>query len=185
MLSVQPQWLAKILNGEKTIEIRKSAPKEFPCEVYLYCTKKENTALVIPKGETNYGQVVDKTMFVKMPEAYWKLPLGYHGLVVAKFKLNKVVRYDWDGYAMDEDEHASVFADEIFKKSKMGNIELANYGNGKPLYAWHIDNLVIFEKPMELKDFATWNETKWSDEATHWIPLTKAPQSWQYVEVIE
>lgn len=28
MLSIQPKWIEKIVNGEKTIEVRKSAPKE-------------------------------------------------------------------------------------------------------------------------------------------------------------
>lgn len=40
MISIQPQWVEKILNGEKTIEIRKTMPKcELPCKVYIYCTK--------------------------------------------------------------------------------------------------------------------------------------------------
>lgn len=30
LLSVRPEWACKILNGEKTIEIRKSAPKPWP-----------------------------------------------------------------------------------------------------------------------------------------------------------
>ena len=40
MISIQPQYVEKILNGEKTIEIRKTMPKcELPCKVYIYCTK--------------------------------------------------------------------------------------------------------------------------------------------------
>lgn len=29
MISIKPQWVAKILNGEKTIEIRKKFPKDY------------------------------------------------------------------------------------------------------------------------------------------------------------
>ena len=39
MLSVRPEWVEKILKGKKTIEIRKSVPKEFKGWVYIYCTK--------------------------------------------------------------------------------------------------------------------------------------------------
>jgi len=38
ILSVQPQWVERILNGEKTIEIRKSVPKDFKGWVYIYET---------------------------------------------------------------------------------------------------------------------------------------------------
>ena len=39
MISIKPQYVEKILNGEKTIEIRKTMPKcELPCKVYIYCT---------------------------------------------------------------------------------------------------------------------------------------------------
>ena len=179
ILSVQPQWLAKILNGEKTIEIRKSAPKELPCEVYLYCTKKENTALVIPKGETIYGQVVDKTIFVKMPEAYWEHPLGYHGKVVGKFTL--------EGYGCSSD--IDIFDEEMIytlvEHSCVPFADIIKYANKKPFYVWHIDNLVIFDKPMELGEFQY--KPKWAvNEFSNVLEtLTRAPQSWQYVEPIK
>ena len=39
MISIKPKWVAKILNGEKTIEIRKTMPKcDLPIDVYIYCT---------------------------------------------------------------------------------------------------------------------------------------------------
>ena len=38
--SIKPKYVAKILNGEKTIEVRKSKPKsKLPIQVYIYCTK--------------------------------------------------------------------------------------------------------------------------------------------------
>lgn len=39
LLSVHPKWCEKILSGEKTIEVRKSVPKEVPFKAYIYCTK--------------------------------------------------------------------------------------------------------------------------------------------------
>ena len=51
LISIKPKWVEKILNGEKTIEIRKTMPKcELPCKVYIYCTKgKEET---VHKGKS-------------------------------------------------------------------------------------------------------------------------------------
>lgn len=49
MISIQPQWVEKILNGEKKIEIRKSMPKcQLPCKVFIYCT--QGTTLVRYSG---------------------------------------------------------------------------------------------------------------------------------------
>ena len=40
LISIKPRFVAKILNGEKTIEIRKTMPKcKLPIDVYIYCTK--------------------------------------------------------------------------------------------------------------------------------------------------
>ena len=39
LMSIKPKYVAKILNGEKTIEIRKKFPKDYVGWVYIYCTK--------------------------------------------------------------------------------------------------------------------------------------------------
>lgn len=39
LMSIQPKWCAKIANGEKTIEVRKTRPKiELPFKCYIYMT---------------------------------------------------------------------------------------------------------------------------------------------------
>lgn len=39
LISIRPEWVEKILAGEKTLEIRKTRPKlETPFKVYIYCT---------------------------------------------------------------------------------------------------------------------------------------------------
>lgn len=41
IISEQPKGLAKILNGDKRIDIRKTMPKcELPIDVYYFCTKR-------------------------------------------------------------------------------------------------------------------------------------------------
>lgn len=39
MISIQPKHLVNILNGNKTLELRKTVPKDFKGWVYIYCTK--------------------------------------------------------------------------------------------------------------------------------------------------
>ena len=39
MISIQPKHLVNILNGFKTLELRKTVPKDFKGWVYIYCTK--------------------------------------------------------------------------------------------------------------------------------------------------
>lgn len=39
LISIRPEWVKKILDGEKTLEVRKTRPKlEAPFKVYIYCT---------------------------------------------------------------------------------------------------------------------------------------------------
>ena len=39
LISIKPKWCEKIASGRKTIEVRKSAPKEVPFKAYIYATK--------------------------------------------------------------------------------------------------------------------------------------------------
>lgn len=40
MISIRPKWCEKIVNGEKTIEVRKTRPKlETPFKCYIYETQ--------------------------------------------------------------------------------------------------------------------------------------------------
>ena len=125
LISIRPKWVAKILKREKTIEIRKTAPKcDLLIDVYIYCTN---------------GDYIGH------------LSKRYVGKVVAKFTLRKV---------------EPVFRLDLYDKSCLSPAEIFRYANGRRVYAWHISDLVIFDKPKELGEFG----------------LEKAPQSWCYVE---
>lgn len=51
MISIKPEWVKKILNGDKTIEIRKTMPKcELPCNA-------EKTTVVTKQGQTIMGHI--------------------------------------------------------------------------------------------------------------------------------
>ena len=55
--------------------------------------------------------------------------------------------------------------------------EFDDYSKGQVAYAWHIENLIIFDKPKELSEFSTIVKP---NKPTY--RLEKAPQSWCYVE---
>lgn len=52
LFSVQPQHTVNILNGDKTIEVRKTMPQiKLPCKGYIYCTKHNKRCLQVKKCE--------------------------------------------------------------------------------------------------------------------------------------
>ena len=189
LMSIQPKWLVKILNGEKTIEIRKTMPKcELPIDVYLYCTKgkplfrlptndKKDRFVRVP-----YGWVVDKKT-------------GFNGRVVAKFTLNKCYELEFrdDDYDCGISyywKNTIISGTELERKSCLTQCYMEEYAGGKNIYAWHIDDLVIFNKPMELGEFSTFKRETIHcgmdcPPYTDWVEyrVRKAPKSWQYVYV--
>lgn len=164
LISIQPQWVEKILNGEKTIEIRKTMPKcELPCKVYIYMTKKRNFFMANRKGEEIWfgdGLRYDKTEIVKFPKCdvqYWHLL----GKVVAEFTLNKITTHLYNFIDCEEQESYNFLVEDVKNAGFNTNLEglldfdefVENYGKRKPLYAWHIDDLKIYDKPKELSEF--------------------------------
>lgn len=139
LISIQPKWVAKILNGEKTIEIRKTRPNcELPAKVYIYATKS--------KRDT-----------IRMIGSYRFLS-GVHfeiGKVLAEFTLNKVETIK---------ENQIYNAKAMLEHACLTIEELNNYAKDKKFYAWHIEDLKIYDEPKELSEFG----------------IKKAPQSWQY-----
>lgn len=66
LISIRPQWCAKIASGEKTIEFRKSRPElKKPFKCYIYCTKADYytwdlrvSNVTIPFAEKCCGKVI-------------------------------------------------------------------------------------------------------------------------------
>ena len=201
MISIKPEWVEKILNGEKTIEIRKTMPKrELPCKVYIYCTNSDKFALysvgngfMLYKGNKYQvnGNLCCGTKLNKR--------------VVAEFTLNKVDKIGladdfrqyglWllnDEKVLEDSQIEQFLRDSCLTYEQLtdyigcGDVENWTFENG---YAWHIDNLKIYDKPKELSEFKMYDKTYdnvgafgWAfDEKEKYHPLTKAPQSWCYV----
>lgn len=141
MISIKPEWVEKILNGKKTIEIRKTMPKcKLPVKVYIYCTNSNYRIFNTMYGIEHNG-----------------IHAGYllNGKVVAEFILEEVETL-WQNHK-DGTSTAHVVDKDIFERlSCMTWEQYCEYHkckNGKypNSYAWHIDDLKIYDEPKELE----------------------------------
>lgn len=131
MLSVHPNWMKKIVRGEKTMDVRKNVPvhAELPFKVYLYCTKKnardkaEILTIKPKKGEKYHG----------------------NGKVIGECTCTEITCY----------EHTYEIPDEIYEKlcleRKIVQAYIMVYGGNA--YCWNLTDLVIYDKPKELEQF--------------------------------
>ena len=185
LISIKPKYVAKILNGEKTIEIRKTMPKcDLPIDVYIYCTKGKPT---LKGGYFDYEKL--------------------NGKVVAKFTLNKVeeIKFfeefvypngyeDYDGEWVDTSEiykNVHYINNGTLQKTCLSYEELQNYLGKKNGCAIHINDLEIFDKPKEIseiKHIVTKQNYFYGCKTYKEYfakPLTKAPKNFCYVEINE
>lgn len=62
LISIQPKWCELIASGEKTIEVRKTAPKlKTPFKCYIYCTLGkglQDTLLTADRCRVLNGKVI-------------------------------------------------------------------------------------------------------------------------------
>lgn len=146
MISIRPEWVEKILNRKKTIEIRKTKPNcELPCKVYIYCTKgsRNNWLRVYPFN-------IRKNIYQLCDDSFNAL----NGTVVAEFQCNEIeiiksIREKRNGSSYQYHE----LNDRILKQSCLTEEQILDYTNGNDLYGWHIDNLKIYDNPKELSEF--------------------------------
>jgi predicted transcriptional regulator len=227
LISIRPEWVEKIVNGEKTIEVRKTAPQEVPFKAYIYCTKDkpylyridddnnfELTNTLRPKtyeyvkdyNEQN-GKVIGEFICDKIEDFYCaSVPyLKENNLGYGQFVDNGVYKVNgWhEGIVFERNDRyiETMLNNDDLKEMCLSAQELFDYiGVGKHLYAWHISDLKIYDKPRELSEFYTIDESG-SDCCVacvyHETPLDempcrtctserrylyRPPQSWQYVE---
>ena len=168
LISIQPKWVEKIVKGEKTIEVRKTAPQEVPFKGYIYETQ----------GRTETPWVDEDGHFIYKGR----------GQVIGEFICNNASELDYVYYWNNGYEFETCLTYR----------QVADYGKGKTLYGWHISDLKIYDRPRELSDFyrecenpckpnkgkilcITTKSLKMNG-CNGKIPLTRAPQSWQYIE---
>lgn len=199
LISIKPKWVAKILNGEKTIEIRKTMPKcDLPITVYIYCTKWSDNGYTNTLTRMKNGSFHNLKKFDEFTDEFIQNidETGFTGKVVAKFTLNKVEEIGMWNYS--EYGTRTLCENHLSIKSCLDAYELKDYLKGKIGYAIHISDLEIFDKPKELSEFykaGAWKvyeeqlDSSYMKRTEQEImkslnqTLTKAPQSWCYVEV--
>jgi len=198
LISIQPKWVEKIASGEKTIEVRKTAPKcEEPFKAFIYVTKGK-PYLYRVDDDNNFE--LTNTLRPKTDE-YVKDYNEQNGKVIGEFVCDRVYKWEcknrleilesfpiWRASYM-------LFVDDL-EKTCLTYDDLWKYGKGKPLYGWHISDVKIYDKPKELSEFQVPCPTScencknplyyecWCEEKGVKV-LTRSPQSWQYVEELE
>lgn len=210
LISIQPKWVEKIASGQKTIEVRKTAPKlKVPFKGYIYATKAKkwfHSGIIITSDELLWLS----SGKIKMCDGLelWADGEDYqcvNGKVIGEFICDKVIktcgwrlRGDTQQCAKrttDEEafpELACLTIDEIVKYAGSENREVCGL---------HISDLKIYDKPKELSkfkrplDMPTCGYTEcgsyeiplcaWLNKGCEKRIITRAPQSWQYVEELE
>lgn len=170
MISIRPKWVEKILKGEKTVEIRKTMPKcALPCKVYIYCTKGDR--YLCKSANRKYDTYFNA--FISFNSENKELNAPLNKKIVAEFTLKQVdiLEYCHLGIShtnayVPTNENADY---EWVKHGCVDYNDIVDYGKCETLYAYHIDDLIVYDKAKELREFG----------------IKQAPQSWCYCEKLK
>lgn len=176
LISIRPEWCQKIMAGRKTIEVRKTRPKmDPPFKGYIYCTQSADMLWILKERERSLhpDKIADVFKAAKCGGAY-----RGNGKIIGEFACDRIdtilpANEPYGIYDIDDDY--------VFQTC-LEYGALWNYGNGQTLYGWHISYLRVYDHPRELREFnAVSNE---AEEAlgVKPKPITRPPQSWQYVK---
>lgn len=186
LISIRPEWVEKILAGEKTLEVRKNRPNmETPFKIYIYCTA----------GNLSY-EVNDGMM----------CNLSGGRLVVGEFVCDKIdviqrrgipANFDYCYLSLNEWGNDDI---ETEIRDIMGSCipkeRLNSYAGKTPvLYAWHISDLKVYDTPKPLSAFKGLCKIEVGCWECHYYNYTtvecdgrtikRPPQSWCYVEELK
>lgn len=156
LISIRPEWVEKILTGEKKMEVRKTRPNmETPFKCYIYCT--------------NSGVAM----------GMW----GKHGKVVGEFTCNKVTNlFSNSRFWLDEDYvlQTCLSAAEIRKYANGANGLYGWHISNLKIYDTPKE-LSKFSRPFENCIGKTCDEFGCAlcENGGH---IKRPPQSWRYVE---
>ena len=184
LFSIKPKYCELIASGKKTIEVRKTRPKiDTPFKGYIYCTKGE---LLTRSNNNGKIYVASSRKYQKALERNGNITLS--GKVIGEFVCDEITGGFW----------ISPFSDYLQSQSCLSYDEVCDYANGEPIFAWHISNLDIYDKPKDLDEFMTFGKSNCDckncndclymgidgvcDIKDIFQPLFRPPQSWCYVE---
>lgn len=167
LISIQPKWCKLIAKGKKTVEVRKTAPKEVPFKAYIYMTKaKPYWFRFVGNGEMEAS----------------------NGKVIGEFICKKVEKFNVGSLRSDDIEELACLSYTELISYFYKPCELDGK-TAKQGYAWHISELEIYDEPRELSEFRTIKCTNKNESCSDCEIkpdcikyLTRPPQSWQYIE---
>lgn len=171
LLSIHSEWCEKIASGRKTLEIRKTRPRiEPPFKCYIYCTN--GGRLLYKSGynnEIHFWQIKERETTRDVLAENGNCV--FNGKVIGEFTCDKVTKAERGTYCI-------LPASE----TQMDVIDYVNYADEKPVYGWHISNLVIYDKPKELSEFRG-RKLVWRghNHVYDYEDMKRPPQSWCYV----
>lgn len=125
LMPIRPDWVEKILSGEKTVELRKRLPdleklnwKE-PFQVIVYCSQRRKL------WTAEHGNIAGK--------------------VVAEFTCDKIKRvYDKDRRKINR---------EAIEEACVSIQQLEEYAQGAAVFGYHISNVQVYERPREISEY--------------------------------
>lgn len=193
LISIRPEWCKKIVDGDKTIEVRKTMPKlKTPFKCYIYCTYGEGLIerydLCIPNELIGCNVTKEKT---------WGNCCN--GKVIGEFVCDKIIEtVPWrikgkTGFLAKRTEDEA----SLPQRSCLTIDEIVQYAGSENrcIYGWHISDLVVYDKPRELTEFykngtlsnEAFCETVYDGKRSYADYLftravRKPPQSWCFVE---
>ena len=210
LMSIQPYWVFLIIarkmgwhiDKDKTIEVRKNFPKDqgWNRTVEIYCSKDKKSFSQMPKKyqplmKKFLGKVIGEFVCDRIDDfrccsvPYKKENnLGY-GRFLDKgvYKVN-----GWhEGVVFERNDK---YIDSMLKNNELKEMclsaqEIFDYvGIGKHLYAWHITDLKIYDKPKELSEFEFPKDNihlSYRKRNQYFKGITRPPQSWCYVEELQ
>ena len=174
LISVNPKWCDKIASGEKTIEVRKSAPKEVPFKAYIYETK----------GATETPWVDEDGHYIYKGK----------GQVIGEFICDKVylIKNQGNSFVVANEEQG--VTNEIARQSCLDYDDMVSYLGNKDGYGWYISDLKIYDEPKALSCFykqcsknttcstCDWLHVDWHTFGECSNTVTRPPQSYMFVE---
>lgn len=213
LMSIKPKYCELIASGKKTVEVRKTKPKlETPFKVYIYCTQGEALALpCLNNPHYTIHRVNNGTLSGR------KMTAEERGRSDQQFANGKVIG-EFVCDCIDDMPYVTSAVEGTMIPRYVGNnesctclreIEIFKYGRGNLLYAWHISDLKIYDKPRELSEFYVEGDCDCMNcKKCHWFdrgngynveddcalaykgaelhksfkPIIRPPQSWCYVE---
>lgn len=176
IISIRPEWVQKIFDGEKTLELRKTMPKEKPpFRCYIYCAK------------ARYPHE-DFLVTLDQPTAERPFTCYYGGgMVVAEFVCSEISRLDvpYPAYWKEVDQDA-------LKAACLTYGQAHDYLGHRSGCAWHISELKIYAVPKSVLHFLRLPCEKETacNLCSYWVSgmqrcfrsnfIQRAPQDWCY-----